>query len=93
MSAYTEDEARGKRCLQTMASPTFGNDAGLANLGGPRFCIASECMAWRIKYEFFESGGLPPEKCGREEGNWERLSHHDWCRDSGLGFCGLAGKP
>ena len=62
MTAYTEDEAREKRCCGPEGCgaapypPMVGYDM--------RYCIASACMAWEFEPDFSggESGYVPPPR-------------------------------
>lgn len=82
----TEDEAKGKTCVQTLA--------GISDLTGgvfhaPCACIASACMAWRVRHQWFDNAQQEPDwvfyaPYGFEPGPGQE-------RDDG--YCGLVGEP
>jgi len=74
----TEDEAKTKRCCGPEGCGFVGNDK-------ERYCIGSQCMAWRwIKIDRDYKFG-PAD----DEGKMKVLSSPI----TEYGYCGLAGKP
>lgn len=86
----TEEDAKKKRCCgpegagaSVMTTISMQDNRAIPAPGYPRYCIASECMAWRKHFEFVDAvtGGVPNPMFSFTE-----------CRDSGKGYCGLAGE-
>ena len=85
MSLCTEEEARKSRCCGPHGCghweyEPMGNMA--PDEGCLRYCIASQCMAWRWSDETIEAGGK----------DMTDAQHADW-KGRRTGFCGLAAKP
>lgn len=85
----TEDEAGLKRCCGPEGCGEF-NDKPTPE----RWCIGSQCMAWRTDNEIDRAAGEKPEGEGWEPGiPMYPSSLKTWNRVRAGGYCGLAGKP
>jgi hypothetical protein len=73
----TEEEAKGKRCCGPEGCGEPGKTHGPYYHRVGRVCIGSACMAWRKVMEY------------TTDINGDRIE----TRDTGAGYCGLAGNP
>lgn len=82
----TEDEANLKACCG-------GGSQGHYNAEGPagpaRYCIASACMAWRVRHQWLDNAQQEPEWVSYAPYAFEPGPGQE--RDDG--YCGLAGAP
>lgn len=100
---YTEDEAKQRWCpfaRLAFEAGTFNRavifDAAQGDPKKDAVCLASACMAWRWKMEYREGNeyAIRPGETGWVEGtDAEQRAGLDWKRNTGLGYCGLAGNP
>lgn len=97
----TEDEAKTKICPQSFAVPEVrGSDGSGIQEGGPWFCRASGCMAWRVltisaHQEIVNNRAETPDGEGWKPATTRR-DNHSWWRtvpEQHVGYCGLAGQP
>ncbi len=74
----TEEEAQTKACCKPGITPRMSG-----------CCIASECMAWRTRHQWFDNA--------QQEPSWVQYSPYAFEPGPGQerddGYCGLAGEP
>jgi hypothetical protein len=85
----TEDEAKTKACCgpPAVAAAAYYR-AGVA-CDAPMHCIASACMAWRVRHQWLDNA--------QQEPSWVTYAPYAFEPGPGQerdhGFCGLAGDP